>query len=85
MRMSEIEYEYILKVFMARLEMKHLIKGTGHRTMLFEDLMIGLANEVKELKVEVGTIRRTKIIEEALDVMISGLLIADKALEDITE
>ena len=82
---ASVAYEHILKVFEARLQMKHLLKGTGHRTMSFDELIIILADEIKELQVEVSTARRTKIIEEALDVMISGLLIADKALGEMLE
>ena len=73
------EYERVLAAFFGRLSMKHAIKGTTHLDFDIKDLHIILREELEEL-VEATT--SSNIIEEALDVMISAMLIAHKVLED---
>ena len=82
---SKICYERALDIFESRLQMKHLLKGTKHRQMTMLQLNDILEAEVKEMQDEFNNNRSDHAIEEALDVMISALLIADKLLGDIKE
>ena len=86
MNVSEYAYARILAIFRARLEMKHLLKGTEHREMSYTRLIEIVRDETNELHNEVfmtEITRITKVIEEALDIMIAGLLVADKAFEEM--
>lgn len=74
------EYKDILEIFASRLRMKHLLKSTSHRDMTPSRLFIILHDEVSELGQEINKKAETKTIEEACDVMISALLIADKMI-----
>ena len=86
---SQIAYRRILAVFNARLEMKHQLKGTSFRKMYYYELEKILADELLEFKKEMSKgesdFRATKAIEEAVDVMISAMMIADKILGGIEE
>lgn len=80
---STITYQRVFEVFFTRLQMKHLLKGTNHRNMKLGHLWLVLYDEMNELEEEVSELNYTKIIEEALDVMISAMLIADRAFMEI--
>lgn len=75
------EYKAVLEIFSARLKMKHLLKGVSHRDMTVGKLFIIAHDEMSELGVEINLKHETRTIEEALDVMISGLLVADKIIQ----
>jgi len=72
------EYVDAFEILAARLKMKHLLKGTTHREMTVGKLFIILHDEVSELGQEINNKHETRTIEEACDVMISALLVADK-------
>jgi len=73
-------YDSVLDIFEARLRMKHLLKGATHRSDNPRDLFGILLKEINELNDEIENKHETKTIEEALDVMICGLLIADRIM-----
>ena len=81
---SEIAYTRILAIFRARLEMKHLLKGTSFRTMKYPELRELFVAEIEEFDKEMdkneSDFRRTKAIEEAIDIMICAMMLADKLL-----
>ena len=70
-------YNRILKIFSARLEMKHQLKGTSFRKKGLEELWKIMTDEISELDREIQNNRPDHAIEEACDVMISALMIAD--------
>ena len=75
------EYKDIFEIFVSRLKMKHLLKGTTHRDKTIGKLFVLLHDEVSELGREVNNKHETRTIEEALDVMISALLVADRVIQ----
>lgn len=74
------EYKDALEIFSTRLRMKHLLKGVSHREMTPKRLLEVLEREIEELKFQIFKMEETRTIEEALDVMICGLLIADRII-----
>ena len=79
---SAHEYNDVLSIFYARLQMKHLLKGTTHQEITMSELWLILSDEIKELDTEIIKGNGTKTVEEALDVMICALLIADKTYQE---
>jgi hypothetical protein len=77
---SLVQYGATIELFLARLQMKHLLKGISHRDMTYNELYLVLNDEIKELRDELEKAKQTKSIEEALDIMICGLIIADKLM-----
>ena len=75
------EYKEILEIFSARLKMKHLLKGTSHREMKPVHLLLIASDEFKEMADEIDKKHETRTIEEALDLMICGLIIADRVIQ----
>jgi hypothetical protein len=73
-------YRDALSLFLARLRMKHLLKGTEHRTFPLSKLRLILEDEIKELDDEIHELKAEKIIDEAADVMISAMRIIDRIL-----
>lgn len=73
-------YNPALEIFETRLRMKHLLKGATHRSDSPRDLFGVLLKELNELDDEIKKKHETRTIEEALDVMICGLLIADRIM-----
>lgn len=84
---AQSEYKRILGIFESKLQMKHLLKGTSHLEMSYEELGEVFSSELQEFDNEMqkteSDFRKTKAIEEAVDVMISAMIIADKILRGI--
>ena len=74
-------YKDILEIFSARLKMKHLLKGVSHRDKTVTELQLIVEVELRELEDEIEIKHETKTIEEALDVMISAMLVADRIIQ----
>ena len=75
---SQMAYRKVLAVFDARLQMKHLLKGTSFKDMELFELREILILEIIEMDKEINSDRIDHIIEEACDVMICAMMIAHK-------
>lgn len=75
-----IEYRDAIQIFNARLRLKHLLKGTEHRTLPLSRLREILGVELNELDAEIESLDQLKIVVEASDVMVSAMLIIDRII-----